>query len=48
MGGFCGGEKKFLASTRNRTPAVKPAARRYTDWDIPSKNYVIYILSEIF
>jgi hypothetical protein len=26
--------EKFLASTGNRTPAVQPVARRYTDWKI--------------
>jgi hypothetical protein len=31
--------EKFLAPTRNRTPAVQRAARRYAEWAIPAPLY---------
>jgi hypothetical protein len=34
--GRYGGEKKSLAPTGNRTPAVQSVARRYSDWAIPA------------
>jgi hypothetical protein len=39
------GEEKNLAPPKNRTPALEPAARRYTDWAIP---YIIIIIIFVY